>query len=150
MAKKLLVMGPGASVNEQADKIGAYIKEEKPLVISINYIPEKFHPQYLFLTNARRYLQMSSSLTATENADIRVAATSNVTRTDGNFPLVLNYSNLIDETQEFPDNSMMMLIRLLIKAGVKKMWRWQVLTAIRRMMSTTLIQTWVQLYQRKG
>lgn len=117
--KKLLVMGPGASVNEQADKIGAYIKEEKPLVISINYIPEKFHPQYLFLTNARRYLQMSSSLTAAENADIRVAATSNVTRTDGNFPLVLNYSNLIDETQEFPDNSMMMLIRLLIKAGVK-------------------------------
>ena len=117
--KKLLVMGPGASVNEQADKIGAYIKEEKPLVISINYIPEKFHPQYLFLTNARRYLQMSSSLTAEENADIRVAATSNVTRTDGNFPLVLNYSNLIDETQEFPDNSMMMLIRLLIKAGVK-------------------------------
>ena len=89
------------------------------MVISINYIPEKFHPQYLFLTNARRYLQMSSSLTATENADIRVAATSNVTRTDGNFPLVLNYSNLIDETQEFPDNSMMMLIRLLIKAGVK-------------------------------
>ena len=32
---------------------------------------------------------------------------------------MLNYSNLIDETQEFPDNSMMMLIRLLIKAGVK-------------------------------
>ncbi len=35
------------------------------------------------------------------------------------FPFVLNYGNLIDEAQEFPDNSMMMFIRLLIQLGIK-------------------------------
>ena len=118
--RKLLVMGPGASVSEQEIKIANYIAENKPVVIAINYIPKKFHPRYLFLTNARRYLQMSGSLTQQDNAGIRIVATSNVTRTGGDFPLVLNYSNLIDESQEFPDNSMMMMIRLLMEIGVKE------------------------------
>ena len=33
---------------------------------------------------------------------------------------MVNYSALIDEKAEFPDNSMCMLLRLLVKAGVKK------------------------------
>ncbi len=117
---KLLVLGPGATVGKEKTQITEYIADNKPLIIAINYIPEKFHPDYLFLTNARRYLQMSRSLTQEKNADICIMATSNVTRTGGEFPFVLNYSNLIDESQEFADNSMQMMVRLLIRIGVKE------------------------------
>lgn len=116
---ELLVMGPGATVNEEADKIASYIKDKEPLTIAINYIPKKFHPNFLFLTNARRYLQMSNCLSMQENMNVRIIATSNITRAGGDFPLVINYSNFIDESQEFPDNSMMMMIRLLEKVGIK-------------------------------
>lgn len=119
-SSSLLVLGPGASVGIEENKITGFIENNKPVIIAINYIPEQFHPNYLFLTNARRYLQMSRSLTQEENADICILATSNVTRTGGEFPMVLNYRNLIDESQEFVDNSMMMMVRLLIKIGVQK------------------------------
>ena len=115
----VLLLGPGASVLEQKDKIREYITENKPVVISVNYIPRGFHPDYVFLTNSRRYLQLSSALTQVENQNICIIATSNVTETGNDFPFVLNYSNLIDESQEFPDNSMMMLIRLLVEIDIK-------------------------------
>lgn len=63
---------------------------------------------------------MGSSLTAAQNQDIEIIATSNLTRAGGNFSMVVNYSTLIDASQEFPDNSMMMFIRLLMRAGIRR------------------------------
>lgn len=118
--RTVLMIGPGATVTEQVDRISSYIKAENPVVISINYIPRQFHPDCLFLTNSRRYLQMGSRLTLAENQDIEIIATSNLTRAGGDFSMVANYSTLIDESQEFQDNSMMMLIRLLMRAGIQQ------------------------------
>ena len=55
-----------------------------------------------------------------ENRDIRLIAASNLARVDRDFDYVINYSALIDEAAEFPDNSMCMLIRLLIRCGCKE------------------------------
>ena len=90
------------------------------MVIAINYIPQQITPDYLFLTNSRRYLQMSSQLLKEENRQVPIIATSNITEAERPFSYVVNYSNLIDEEAEFMDNSMMMLVRLLLKAGVHR------------------------------
>lgn len=117
--KKVLLLGPGRNAAREADHIRALIAEEQPAVIAINYIPKTLKPDALFLTNSHRYLQMSSQLTKPENQALPIIATSNITETERPFTYAVNYSNLIDENAEFMDNSMMMLIRLLEKIGVK-------------------------------
>jgi 4-hydroxy 2-oxovalerate aldolase len=118
--KKVLVFGPGTSVMESEAKIKAYIEAERPTILSINYIPAYVKPDYLFLTNSRRYVQLASCLTKPENCSIFIIATSNVTSSNGLFAYKLNYSSLIDERAEFPDNSLIMLLKVFIKIGVKQ------------------------------
>ena len=118
--KRLLIIGPGSSVGTCSEKINEYIEQEKPVVISINYIPMQYHPNYIFITNATRYVQAASKLLENCNADIKVIASSNLTKKIKEFDFVINYSNVIDEAAEFPDNSMCMLIRTLIRCGCKE------------------------------
>ena len=115
--RKILMLGPGASVSRCGDKIGEYIDREAPLIISVNYINKLFHPDYMFITNNTRFLQSAGRLHDSDNADVKLIASSNLTRNDRDFDYVVNYSSVIDEKAEFPDNSMCMLIRVLIKCG---------------------------------
>ena len=56
-----------------------------------------------------------------ESSDrIQIIATSNVTSKRFDFDYTLNYSSLIDEDADFIDNSFIMLLKALVKAGVKK------------------------------
>ena len=118
--KKLLVIGPGSTVGTHTDGIKKYISEEHPVVISINYIPLQFHPDYMFTTNARRYVQSVSKLHEKENSNIKLIASSNLTKSEKDFDFIINYSSVIDESAEFPDNSMCMLIRTLIRCECKE------------------------------
>ncbi|HCM92562.1 MAG TPA: hypothetical protein DIS78_08370 [Lachnospiraceae bacterium] len=115
--KKILMIGPGASIKEYRDRINKYIEDNAPLVISINYIPGDFHPDYMFITNTTRFLQSATRLHEKQNQNIKLIASSNLTQNERDFDYVINYSSVIDESAEFPDNSMCMLIRVLLKCG---------------------------------
>lgn len=118
--KNILVIGPGATMESDAvkKKIVRYVEEEKPTVISINYIPKSFRPDYVFLSNSKRYLQLATKLSRTSQT---IIATSNLTETTtGAFAYHLNYSSLIDPNTEIIDNSLVMLLKALINIGVDK------------------------------
>ena len=117
---EILVIGPGTSIGEYRKQIDGYILREKPIIISINYIPQYYHPDYLFITNSTRYLQLVTKLKETENEHIQLIASSNMTKITKEFDFMINYATSIDETTRFPDNSMCMLIRTLIRCGCKK------------------------------
>ena len=118
--RELLLIGPGKSVLSDSDKIKKYINLHQPIVVSINYLPNSFTPQYLFITNSKRYAQMATKLCEANYNAIKTIATSNVTKTKGRFSYVLNYSSLIDAETEIPDNSLIMLLKTIEKVGVKK------------------------------
>lgn len=118
--KEVLVIGPGKNITLELEKIKKYIIDVDPIVIAINYIPNEFKPNYLFITNSKRYAQMATKLSDDENKVLKTIATSNVTKTNGSFSYVLNYSSLIDAETEIPDNSLIMLLKTLEKAEVKK------------------------------
>lgn len=118
--KSVLLLGPGTTVERQKGEILQYIAEKNPTVISINYIPDRVGCDFLFLTNSRRYLQMASKLADPAYHDLPIIATSNVRETVRQFPYVVNYSSLIDEAAEIPDNSMVMLLKLLRNVGVRE------------------------------
>lgn len=116
--KKVLLVGPGKSVVENIEDILIYVREKKPIVIPINYLPSPLKADYLFLSNSKRYLQISTMLNEPENKGVRIISTSNVTNTTGRFSYELNYSSLIDETTEVPDNSLVMLMKVCKEIGV--------------------------------
>lgn len=116
--KKLLIVGPGKTVHTQGDTIREFIAKEAPTIISINRIPCNLTPDYIFLSNSKRYVQLATRLSQEKHT---IIATSNVTATtEGSFSFVLNYSTLIDTETEIIDNSLAMLLRVLDSFGVRE------------------------------
>lgn len=120
--RKVLVLGPGHSMITNIDSVSRCIEQENPIVIAVNYIPRNVKLDYLFLTNSKRYLELTGLLLNPVFENIPIIATSNVRKTEGKFAYVLNFKSLIDDTAEFPDNSMAMLLRFLQRANVKKVF----------------------------
>ncbi|MCR5369600.1 MAG: aldolase catalytic domain-containing protein [Clostridium sp.] len=121
--QKLLILGPGANLLRQKDRVKRYIAEKSPVVITINYLPEEFKTDYIFLTNSRRYNQLNTRLALLGQdknwtKDFRTVATSNIPKVSGDFDYILNYSSLIDRTAEYMDNSFVMLLHVMAEAGV--------------------------------
>ena len=114
--KNLLIVGPGVSVKENKAEITKYITENKPVIISINYVPSYIKPNYVFLSNAKRYVQLATTLS---KESYSIIATSNVTSTTGTFDYVLNISSLLDRDAKIIDNSLVMFLKTLIRIGVK-------------------------------
>ncbi len=117
--KEILLLGPGPSVSANKAEIKRYIEEESPIKIAINFFPSEFGIDFLFLSNSKRYLQLSSTL-GRQGQRTPVIATSNVTSAEEDFDYKVDYASLIDEGFEIPDNSLPMLLRLLKKTGVSK------------------------------
>lgn len=118
--REVLLIGPGKRILEGADRVCAYAKARRPVVIAINYIPNCCRPDYIFLTNSKRYVPLEAMLSRPEYRSIPVIATSNVTKTRGEFPYELNYSSLIDINADIMDNSLIMLLKVLIASGVRR------------------------------
>ena len=64
---------------------------------------------------------MASSI-AHNREDYKLIATSNITRASGEFDYTLDYEALIDRDAVFMDNSFLMLLRVLCKIGVDKVY----------------------------
>ncbi len=117
VGKKILIIGPGTSVSNEADSVKDHIMSNNPVIISINHVPSLIKPDYCFVTNAKRFVQLSSNLT--KNADsFKVIATSNVTKSVSEFDYTIRYSNLLDFNAQIIDNSFLMLLKLLKRIGV--------------------------------
>lgn len=116
--QKILIIASGASVNDNREEIAAYIYREKPVVISINFIPENIETDYVFVSNSKRYVRLATELSRKKHA---IIATSNITGTgEDPFKYVFNYSALIDKTADIIDNSLIMLLKLLSIAGISE------------------------------
>ena len=115
--KNVLVIGPGYTVNSEKDKITNYIRKNDPVIISINFLPTNWKTNYLFLTNSKRYIQQATSINRVIN-DVKIIATSNITKTNGKFDYILDYESLIDREAVFMDNSFIMLIKVLKQLNI--------------------------------
>lgn len=109
----LLIVGPGKNIKLQSEKVSNYIKEKKPIVISINYIPESIGINYVFTTNSKRYHDMPKG-------SYKIIATSNVECRNGKFDFKVDRANLLESNEEIKDNSFLMLLKLLKSIGIKE------------------------------
>ena len=114
--KEVLLLAPGKSLSSYKNAIVSFIEERKPVVFAINHVPMKcFKYDCIFVGNVKRFKGVEEAL---DKLDNRVICTSNVT-TDAKL-CIFNFSSYLNNDQAIVDNSGLMLINILKKAGVKK------------------------------
>lgn len=118
--KDILLLGPGKNLRRQREAISAYIGSNAPVIIAVNFVPDMFQADYVFLTKGKRYTQLIRDMGNSMSPCAEIIATSNVTKTSGDFHYVLNYRSLIDLDTEIIDNSLVMLLKSMLLLGVKK------------------------------
>lgn len=120
--KSILLIGPGRNIRLQGEKVQRFIEEETPFVISINYIPEQMDINCVFVTNSKRYHDMTLALKEKKNAGIKLLATSNVECRNGRFDFVINRAPLLEKNEKIVDNSFLMLVKFLNSIGVQEVF----------------------------
>lgn len=105
--KEILVIASGRTIVDYAEKITEYIEREKPLVISVNFIPEGIKCDYYFYANTIHWEKVSKWVDRS-----KCIVSSNV-HTDIENVNLCDYSRLIIEDSPLFDNSTMMLLNLL-------------------------------------
>ncbi|MCR5250594.1 MAG: aldolase catalytic domain-containing protein [Lachnospiraceae bacterium] len=116
--KALLLVGPGKNIRLQKDAVKEYVEKKKPLVISVNYLPEDLHCDYVLATKTNRYQQMLEKLQTMGEECCCVIATENVECLHGHEVIRLQREPLLEREERFCDNSFLMLLRILKRIGV--------------------------------
>ncbi len=114
----ILLLGPGPHIVDQQDRAANYIKEKNPIVISINFLPVSLKTDAVFISNAKRYVRLSTQLSQS-GSKLTTMATSNITKAAGSFDYMFNYNSLLDEEALIVDNPMIMLLKLLKECNVR-------------------------------
>lgn len=118
--KKILLVGPGKNIGLQAKKVQKFVADEKPVIISVNYLPKEVTSDCVFITNPKRYHDMTLSLKEDRHANVKTLATTNVTCRNGQFDFVINRAPLLEKDEKIIDNSFLMLIKFLSNIGIKE------------------------------
>ena len=119
---KVLIIGPGKNIRLQKEKVQQFLSEEKPICISINYIPDSIRTDVVFVTNGHRYLEMTDDLMEEGTKGLRILATSNVTPKSKAFDFTVNREPLLERNENIIDNSFLMLLKVLQKASVTEIY----------------------------
>ncbi len=112
--KTLLLIAPGRSSIDEKDKIIAFASRNDVVTISINYCYGEYEPDYIFVSNLRRFRMLSSEKKP------KSIVTSNIPA--DNVYLQTNYRDLLNETDMVRDNAGLMLVKYLINLGVKNIY----------------------------
>lgn len=120
--RKILLIGPGKNVGLQEQIVKKFISEEVPVTISVNYLPASIRADCVFITNPKRYHDMTLPMREKKNAGLKTLATSNVTCRNGAFDFVINRAPLLEKNESIIDNSFLMLVKFLHNIGIKEIY----------------------------
>lgn len=111
--QEVMVLVPGNTLNTHREVIDKYICDNKPVVISVNFVAD--NPEaYAFFGNKKRYSRL-----AAKRIDRNVIVSSNV-KPDSVDDIVVNYHSLINRGYKYFENSTIMLFMLLKRVNPRK------------------------------
>ena len=112
--KEVLLIAPGKSIIDYADRIKSYYSQHRKVVL-LNFFKDDFLADYIFVSNMRRFNRQISF------PNCRIIATSNISENIKS-DYIVNFVSYTGNKSELFDNSGLMLLRLLSKIGVKKIY----------------------------
>lgn len=113
--KPVLILAPGKSISDFAEKICEFIETNSPVVIGINRVSKEYTYDYLFITNERRV--MTDKL---ENV-LEYIITSNLKGRVEN-AVCVSYSSYLCSDERSADNPTLMMFNLLFSIGIRKVY----------------------------
>lgn len=111
--KEVFLMVPGNTLNTHRELIDNYVGQNKPVVISVNFIADE-PSAYAFFGNAKRYARLKNKRT-----NRNVIISSNI-KGDNGKDTVINYHSLINRGYKYFENSTIMLLNLLKRVNPSK------------------------------
>lgn len=117
-SKRVLLLAPGKSLRDNAEKIRQVTKGGAYYVISINFQPLEIPVDMLYISNLKRFKTVN---TLGEHKTPRIVVTSNIKTDHAKDILVVNYSSYLNEDRHIVDNAGLMCINLLNRINVKQL-----------------------------
>ncbi|MBD5478593.1 MAG: 4-hydroxy-2-ketovalerate aldolase [Lachnospiraceae bacterium] len=117
-SRKVLLLAPGKSVRDNAEKIRQMAKDGAYYVISINFQPHEIPIDMLYISNLKRFKNVND---LGEHKTPCVVVTSNIKTGHAKDVLVVNYSSYLNEDRLIVDNAGLMCINLLKRINVKQL-----------------------------
>ena len=109
--RRVLILAPGNTIDSHIREIKQYIETHNPVIIAINFIREDIYPDFLYMSNKRRYQTLKE---IDGFGKMKKIFTSNFTAEECDSNTIrVSFVNLVKCGWEFIDNSMLMLLRLL-------------------------------------
>ncbi len=108
--KKILLIAPGKSSVDEDEKIRAF-KTDEVIVISVNYAYESITPDFIFLSNLRRFRELDS------NQKNKCIVTSNIPAEGVYYQT--KYRDLLNSEEAVADNAGLMVIKFLMQYEVE-------------------------------
>lgn len=116
--KTVLLIGPGATVETEYEKIKNYINTNNIITFSVNHIDKLFNTDYLFVSNAKRYSNLFNLYC--KNNKNKLIITSNIMDNREKADYIINWNNLAVNDNEIGNSSLYLLTKFLIKLKIKK------------------------------
>lgn len=113
--RPILLLGPGKSLDEKCEEIQNFIKQENPVVIALNFIPQQLSCEYVFSCHMRRYKNIQ------DMDNVKKIVTSNL-REAKNYQYMVNFASYAADSPEVMENSGIMCVNLLMNLGVQKVY----------------------------
>lgn len=112
--KNIILLMPGSSIAAHKEEILKEIKNKNSIVIMTNFINEDFLNEgaIAFWGSSKRYEKYKEL-----RGKVQSVLTSNV-ESDNENDLVVNYDSYTDRTEEYSDNTSLMLLRVLQRIGI--------------------------------
>lgn len=114
----ILLLGPGKTISKQKEDIIKFVDNKSPLIISVNYIPDGFDPDFIFLNNSKRYTELINS----NHSNSEIVLTSNISDYENVAKYTLNYSSLVRSDIEKKDNALLLLLCFLIQCEIDEVF----------------------------
>ena len=109
---RVLIIAPGRSSVEEFERIKSMAGEADVVTISINFDYQLLDTEFIFLSNLRRFRELSPEKYG------KCIVTSNIPAMG--VYLQTSYRELLNNTEAVRDNAGMMLVRLLIQLGARE------------------------------
>lgn len=117
--REIIILGPGSSLYTENDNISRNINDLNPILFSVNFVPDMYKSDYVFMSNSKRYAKLADMIQE-KSLNTSLILTSNITSLDYKPSYVLNYESLLYPDDECADNSLLLLLNSIIKLGVKR------------------------------
>lgn len=115
--KPILLLAPGNTLISNKEKICEFINTYSPIIIDVNNDISIFHKDFIFCSSPVRYARLRDKFTV--DTSVKKIITSNIKIERNSKEYVIDYKSLIKYGWINLDNSIIMLLRLLLDLNVK-------------------------------